>query len=242
MLDLCLYHSEGILTMHGVNWNGRKIVQNLYKDFDFCQYRNDVSPVMASFWWWPSLLVFYLQLYVCYNSKCLRAYLVCRKVIKTWPARLLGMAMQCLHLNHACDCDFLRGILQRNGYDLHASLKAELSISAMWLQAVMSVSRCTLLYNVWPLVVWSNVIVIRMLKYRMAKKIWIVTNRELYASAFHSCFARHAFLTIGVWINPPDVFCWEAWIAWHKTICCLDQEYMHVFHNFWQVGSSKWSI
>ena len=62
-------------------------------------------------------------------------------------------------------------VLQRNGYDLHVSLKAELSISAMWLQAVMSVSRCTLLCNVWPLVVWFNVIVIRMLKYQMANKI-----------------------------------------------------------------------
>ena len=101
------------------------------------------------------------------------------------------------------DCDFLRGVWLhcRNGYDLHASLKAKGSlnprplpdfifqlgkkivffprlpdkiweapgdktkqkawvwISAMSLQVVMSISRCTLLHNVWPLVVGFSIAV-----------------------------------------------------------------------------------
>ena len=67
-----------------------------------------------------------------------------------------------------------------------------------------------------------------------------MTNRELYASVLYSCFAIDMLswlLGIGIWINPPDIFRWETWMDWHKTNCCLDQEYMQVFHNFWQVGS-----
>ena len=32
-------------------------------------------------------------------------------------------------------------------------------------------------------------------------------------------------------------FCWGAWTAWHKTV---DQEYMHIFDLFCQVGSTRW--
>ena len=41
--------------------------------------------------------------------------------------------------------------------------KAWVSISTMWLQVVMSVSRCSLLHNVWLAVVWLNFVVTRML-------------------------------------------------------------------------------
>ena len=62
------------------------------------------------------------------------------------------------------DCDFLRGVClhcRKIGmiYMHYWKQKAWAWISAMWLQVVMSISRCTLLHNVWPLVVWSNILV-----------------------------------------------------------------------------------
>ena len=62
------------------------------------------------------------------------------------------------------DCDFLRGVClhcRKIGmiYMRYWKQKAWAWISAMWLQVVMSISRCTLLHNVWPLVVWSNILV-----------------------------------------------------------------------------------
>ena len=59
--------------------------------------------------------------------------------------------------------------MQRNGYDLHVSLKAEgLSVNFGNVSDGNKIKECI---------------------------INIVTNRELYASVLHSYFARHAFLS-----------------------------------------------
>ena len=55
------------------------------------------------------------------------------------------------------ECEFLRGVYlhcREMGmiYVRHWKQKAWVWISAMWLQLVVSVFRCTLLHNVWPMV------------------------------------------------------------------------------------------
>ena len=55
-------------------------------------------------------------------------------------------------------------------------------------------------------------------------------------------------------IIDPFILCWiclldkgfesshqtGVWIAWHKTFCCLDQEYMHFVPISTKLGSTKW--
>ena len=77
--------------------------------------------------------------------------------------------------------DFLWGVClcyreMRMIYMHHWKQQAWVSISAMWLQVVMSVSRCMLQRNVWPLVVWFNILVTSMLPtwyIRWPTKSWI---------------------------------------------------------------------
>ena len=62
------------------------------------------------------------------------------------------------------DCYLLRGVslhCREMGmiYVCCWKQKAWVWISAMWLQVMMSVSKCMLLHNVWPLVVWYNILV-----------------------------------------------------------------------------------
>ena len=44
----------------------------------------------------------------------------------------------------------------------------------------------------------------------------------------------------GIWVKPPDILCWRALMARHKTVCCLDQGCMCVFDHCWQVGVTGW--
>ena len=101
MLDICLYHSEGILPME---WTVMAVNSaQSYKNIDFCLCRNDVCPVMATctFLVMAQLTSFYIYNSMCiYNSKCLCACLVCRKVIKPdlpdcllWPCNVCILTM-----------------------------------------------------------------------------------------------------------------------------------------------------
>jgi len=63
-----------------------------------------------------------------------------------------------------------------------------------------------------------------------------VTKKELYTPVLHSYFARHTILTTNL-NQATRHFCWGAWTVWHKT---ADQEYMHIFDLFCQVGSTRW--
>ena len=59
-------------------------------------------------------------------------------------------------------------------YIRHWKQQAWVSISAMWLQVLMSVSRCMLQHSIWPLVVRFNILVTQNashLIYQMANKI-----------------------------------------------------------------------
>ena len=83
----------------------------------------------------------------------------------------------------------------------------------------------------------------------------IVTNGELYASVFYSCFAGHAFLTTNL-NQTTRLFPFGAWMAWfimrHFTQPQLqliyrnlvwEQEHTHDEHKLHQVEevSQKWS-
>ena len=57
-----------------------------------------------------------------------------------------------------------------------------------------------------------------------------MTKSELYALVLHSLFAGHTFLTRNL-SQATKILCWGTWMARHKTICCLDQKYMHVFYH-----------
>ena len=151
-------------------------------NIDFCHYRNDVCPVMSIFQRWSSLLAF-ISTSLCIlliNSKCSCSCLVCKK----W----LDLNLTCLTARFGNvmftayqPSDFLRGVClccreMRMIYMHHWKQQAWVSISAMWLQVVMSVSRCMLQHNVWPLVVWFNILVTSMLPtwyIRWPTKSWI---------------------------------------------------------------------
>ena len=129
-----------------------------------CHYRNGVCPVMSSFPEMIQLTSFRIYKSMCIiNSKYSCACLVCRKVIgpksylpdcSLWQCNVCSLSTK--WLSSRCLL-----VLQRNENDLHAPLKAAgLSFNfGNWLQVVMSVSRCMLQRNVWPLVVWFNILV-----------------------------------------------------------------------------------
>ena len=146
-VDLRLYHSEGIMPME---WTEMAVNSEiLIKTLTFVSIGMISVQWWLPSWWWPGLLVFIsttLQSCIIIQIAYVHVWSAEKQNLTSW---VLAMAMQCLHLNHCREMGMI--------------FKAELSISALWLQVVMSVSRCTLLHNVWPLVVWFNAIVIRML-------------------------------------------------------------------------------
>ena len=99
------------------------------------------------------------------------------------------------------------------------------------LQVMMSVSRCMLLHNVWPLVVWFNILVTSVLpnsNIGMANKIieCIINSDCISAVLLFSwtCLVHKEFESSHLLLG--------AWMAWHKTICCLDQECIYIFYHF----------
>ena len=126
---------------------------------------NDVCPVMCSFSEMVQLTSFciYKSMRII-NSKYSCACLVCRKVIGSKPDLPECSLWQCDVCILTTKWLSLKCLLalQRNEYDSHASLKAAVlsfNFGNVTTSIVMSVSRCMLQHNVWPLVVWLNILV-----------------------------------------------------------------------------------
>ena len=93
------------------------------------------------------------------------------------------------------DCDFLTGVCLHCRemsiiYMRHWKQKTWVWIWAMWLQVVMSVSRCTLLRNVWPLVVQFNILVTSVLPNSNIrwKMMGCIINSDCISAPFSFCW------------------------------------------------------
>ena len=125
--------------MHTVNWNSAKS----WWSIDFCQYRNDACPVMATFSEkaWLSTCKSYPFLSKC---ACRCARLVCRKVTGPKPLKpdlpdyhVMFASQQSSDCRDVCLHCREMGMI----YMHHWKQRAWVWISAVWLQVQISVSR-----------------------------------------------------------------------------------------------------
>ena len=206
--NTCRQHacrSEGI--MH-IEWT--EIVQSPDGMLTF------VSIGIMSVQWWlafrrrPGLVVFIpTTLRVFLNSS---AHLdVHVWAAEKWP----GLDLTCLtacydHVNVCISTKWLWGICLHCSemgmiYMRHWKQEAWVWILAMWLQVEMSVSRS--MYASSQCLTSGGLI-----------------NSDCVSAPFLFCWTCMP-CSQGIWIKPPDICCWGSWMAWHKPVCCLDQEW-----------------
>ena len=104
--------------------------------------------------------------------------------------------------------------------------KAWVWILAMWLQVVMSVSRhFSTMSNLWwfdsiisSLACFPTRILDGQQNHRVYNQYWLYQCSILILLDM-TC-------SQGIWIKPPDICSWGAWMAWHKTVCLISNTCM----------------
>ena len=152
-------------------WKGKGTMSTVCRQYSWghwqlndCNFGRKFGATTQSFWEVPKLPIFVFEHAT--HTACLLVTLVCRKVTGPKPNCLLWPYNLCISTTKWL-CGFFRGVClhcrEMGTICMCYGKQKNLSVNlAMWLQVVMSFSICMLLHNVWPLVVWFNILVTSM--------------------------------------------------------------------------------